>query len=281
MRQSLQRAGAFLLLSAAVALLGSSCVDNESSLFIRGCVVPTDNGLKGCAFTPDASAKTWLSGVLDPAQADYHCAMLIGNQLVARGDSKQLRTETSRIELHSAVVTVYDSTKTTTYTTFTVPATGFVDPGTSTQPGFGIADAEILDRVTARAHAGETVVAGVIIQGRTLGGLEVESAEWTYPIQISGPEAYCNLAPCYPNVKSTDMPVYTCHGGQDSATDCRQGCTCLLKDETGKATGDCAPLGCQADATGLGVCGLCRSNADCAAPAKCVTKVGPSQGLCQ
>ena len=135
MRQSLQRAGAFLLISAAVALLGSSCVDNESSLFIRGCIIPTDNGLKGCSVSPDSSAKLWLSGVLDPAQADYHCAMLIGNQLVARGDSKQLRTETSRIALHSAVVTVYDSTKTTTYANFTVPATGFVDPGTAAQPG--------------------------------------------------------------------------------------------------------------------------------------------------
>src|SRR5690349_12884118 len=120
MHQSLQRAGAFLLLSAAVSLLGTSCVTNESSLFIQGCVVPTDNVLKGCSFSADSSAKTWLSGSLDPAQADYHCAMLIGNQLVARGDTKQVRTETSRVEIHSALVTIYDSTKSTTYRTFSV-----------------------------------------------------------------------------------------------------------------------------------------------------------------
>ncbi len=281
MRQSLQRAGAFLLLSTVVALLGTSCVANESSIFIRGCIVPTDNGLKGCSYSPDSSSKTWISGSLDPAQGDYFCALLVGNQLVARGDSKQVRTETSRVEIHSALVTVYDSTKSTTYATFSVPSTGFVDPGTSTQPGFGIAGAEILDRVTARQHAGETLVAGVIVQGRTLGGLEVESAEWTFPIQVSGPEDFCSLGPCYPGVKTTEMPVYTCHGGTDAATDCRQGCVCLLKDETGKPTGDCAPLGCLADATGVGVCGLCRSNADCAAPATCITKVSPKQGLCQ
>lgn len=275
MSQSLQRAGAFLSLVAAVGLLGTSCVANESSIFIRGCVVPTDNGLKGCSFTSDSSAKTWPSGVLDPAQADYHCALLIGNQLVARGDTKQVRTETSRVEIHTAVVTVYDSTKGSVYATFSVPSTGFIDPGTASQPGFGIADAEILDRVTARKHVGETLVAGVIIQGRTLGGLEVESAEWTYPIQVTGAGALCNLGPCYPGAKTTDMPVLTCHGGADAPTDCRQGCVCLLRDSDGKPTGDCAPLGCQADKTGQGVCGACRSSADCAAPATC------SMGLCQ
>ena len=278
MRQSLQRAGAFLSLSAAVFVLGTSCVDNESSLFIRSCLfLPVDT----CKVTFDSSASVRLAGTLDPAQSDYSCPLLVGNQLVARGDSKQLRTETSRIEIHTAVVTIYVSTKATTYTTFSVPATGFADPGTSSQPGFGGADVLLLDRVTAREHVGETLLSGVVLQGRTLGGLEIESAEWTFPITVTSPGQLCDFTQCAPGASPADSLKVTCHPGVDTTTDCRQGCGCLLRDATGQATGDCAPLGCQADASGQGVCGACRTSADCAAPAKCVTKVGPTQGLCQ
>ena len=51
MRQSLQRAGAFFFLAAATGVLVTSCVDNESSMFIRGCLAfPADS----CTVTPDA-----------------------------------------------------------------------------------------------------------------------------------------------------------------------------------------------------------------------------------
>lgn len=278
MRQSLQRAGAFLLLSTMAGVLGTSCVANESSLFIRSCLFfPVDM----CKVTFDPSAAMRLEGTLDPAQSDYLCPLLVGNQLVARGDIKQVRTETSRIEIHTAVVTIYDSTKTKKFTTFSVPATGFVDPGTSSQPGFGGADVMLLDRVTAREHVGDTVLSGVVLQGRTLGGLDVESPEWTFPITVTAPGELCDFSACVASTKAPEALKITCRPGMDTTTDCRQGCGCLLKDTSGKATSDCAPYGCQADATGKGVCGACRTSADCPAPKKCVTKIGPTQGLCQ
>ncbi|MEP7123492.1 MAG: hypothetical protein ABJE95_21370 [Byssovorax sp.] len=278
MRQSLQRAGAFLLLSTAAGLIGTSCAANESSMFVRSCLfLPVDT----CKVTFDPSAAERLAGTIDPAQSDYSCPLLVGNQLVARGDSKTLKTETSRIEIHTAVVTIYDSIKSKTYTTFSVPATGFADPGTSSQPGFGGADVLLLDRVTAREHVGETLLSGVVLQGRTLGGIDVESAEWTFPITVTGPDQLCDFSPCQPATTMPEALKTTCRPGVDATTDCRQGCGCLLKDATGKATGDCAPYGCRADATGVGVCGSCRTSADCASPKKCVTKIGPTQGLCQ
>lgn len=265
MRQSLQRAGAFLFLTAAVGLLAASCADDESSIFIRGCLAVSDDS---CTVTPDASAKQLFSGLVDPGQADYSCPLLIGNQLVARGNSAQIRTETSRIVLHSAVVTIYDSTKSTTYTQFTVPASGFIDPGTATSPGFGAANVLMLDRVTARAHIGETLLSGVVLQGRTLGGNEIESAEWTFPIEVAASESLCNLNPCVPGANNTDMLATTCHPGTNTVTDCRQGCVCLPN------TGDCEPLGCRG-AAGSGVCGQCLTKADCTSPKKCTA------GLCQ
>jgi hypothetical protein len=265
MRQSLQRAGAFLFLTAAVGLLAASCADDESSIFIRGCLQVSDDS---CTVTPDATAEQLFSGLLDPAQADYTCPLLIGSQLVARGNSAQLRTETSRIVLHSAIVTIYDSTKSTQYTQFTVPASGFVDPGTASQPGFGAANVLMLDRVTARSHPGETLLSGVVLQGRTLGGNEIESAEWTFPIQVAAPSSLCNLAPCAPGANDTDMVAVTCHPGVNTLTDCRQGCICLPNNH------DCEPLGCRGSG-GSGTCGQCLSNSDCTSPTKC------KAGLCQ
>lgn len=265
MRQSLQRAGAFFFIAAATGVLVTSCVDNESSMFIRGCLAfPTD----GCVVTPDSSSKQRFSGLLDPAQADYSCPLLIGNQLVARGDSKQLRVETSRIAIHSAVVTVYNSTKTETYANFTVPASGFVDPGTSALPGFGAANVLLLDRVTARAHAGDTLLSGVVLQGRTLGGLELETAEWTFPIQVAQPSSLCFLDPCVPGSTDDSTATTTCHPGNDIVTDCRQGCGCLPNNH------DCEPLGCRGTVDS-GVCSPCLGNADCTAPTKC------NAGFCQ
>lgn len=269
MRQSLQRAGAFFFLAAAAGVLGTSCVDNESSIFIRGCLAFTADS---CTVTVDSSAKVLFSGVLDPAQADYTCPLMLGNQLVARGDSKQVRTETSRVVLHSAIVTVYDSTKAETFTTFTVPASGFIDPGTSAQPGFGAANVLMLDRVTARAHAGETLLSGVVLQGRTLGGLELETAEWTFPIQVAAPSSLCILPPCYPGAPDGDTLKETCHPGVNTNTDCRQGCACLPGND------DCAPLGCRATTSGTGVCSPCFADADCTAPKKCGT--GANAGFC-
>lgn len=268
MRQSLQRAGAFFFLAAATGVLVTSCVDNESSIFIRGCLAFSADS---CTVTADASAKVLFSGVLDPAQADYSCPLLLGNQLVARGDSKQVRTETSRVVLHSAIVTIYDSTQSQTFATFTVPASGFIDPGSSSLPGFGAANVLMLDRVTARDHVGETLLSGVVLQGRTLGGLELETAEWTFPIQVAAPSSLCDLSPCVPGSTVTDAAKLTCHPGFNGTTDCRQGCVCL------PGNGDCAPLGCRASTEGTGICAPCLSDADCA-PKKCGT--GAQAGYC-
>ncbi len=270
MGQSLQRTVAFLVLVASGGVLASSCAVNESSLFIRGCL---ENPQDTCAISPDVSATALLVGRLDPAQGTgYTGVLLVGNQLVARGNSTQLRTETSRIELQSADVTVYDSTLTTTYIAYSVPASGFVDPGTSTQPGFGAVAVLLVDAVTAAAHAGDTLVSGVILHGRTLGGLEVESGEWQFPVNVLARGALCNLAPCRPGTVGADMPIFTCHPGYDSVTDCRQGCGCTV------GLSDCAPLGCVIKKTGdtTGFCGACTSSAQCSPGTKCA-----ATGFCQ
>lgn len=275
MGQSLQRTVAFLFLVASGGVLASSCVVNESTIFIRGCLaLPNDT----CTVTPDISAKEIFAGQLDPSQATgYSGVLLVGNQLVARGDTKQLRTETSRVEFQAADVTIYDSTTTETFIQYSVPASGFADPGTAAQPGFGAVAVLLVDAKTASQHVGDTLVAGVILRGRTLGGIEVETGEWRFPVDILQRGRLCNLDPCKPGTMVTDMPILTCHPGFDSITDCRQGCTCT------PGIGDCAPLGCVLDhaGDGFGTCGACTSSSQCTAPTKCVITAPSKVGVCK
>jgi hypothetical protein len=281
MRNTARRAGTILFLAAATGVLVPACAPDESSLFIRGCLnMPSDT----CTVNADTATVELGSGALDAAQRhDYHCPLLIGNQLVPRGDQNKLRTETSRIEITSAVVTVTvtaDDGKVSTVETFEVPASGFADPGTSSAPGYGIADVTLLDAATASdpQYVGQTLEAHVKVKGRTLGGNVLESGEWIFPIVVTPREAYCDIAPCLPNAMATDMAKINCHPGFDSTTDCRQGCGCTV------GVGDCGLIGCigakGAKVGDPGVCGACSSNADCS-PRKCVKSAGAPQGLCQ
>src|SRR5262245_28781061 len=89
---TLRRAVACALLPAAGVMRAPACVDNESSLVIRACLdaLPPD-----CEIQADPSSPFNPHGVFDLVyQSSYGCALLVGNQVVRRGDSDTLRTET-------------------------------------------------------------------------------------------------------------------------------------------------------------------------------------------
>jgi len=223
-------------LLALGAMFGPGCAENKSSLFVRGAMlVPTDS----CEVQADASAPLLFRGVFDTAfAAEYHAVLLVGNQLVRRGNSATLRTETSRIQLNSADVVVTDSNG-ATLSEYSVPISGFIDPGTSTEPGFGAASVVIVDAAAAAAagpftgRQAKEVIANVILHGVTLGDEDIDSGEWAFPIDVCRgclvtfpPDADipgdgkrdCN---------NTDDSVANCRPGLDSPVDCRL-CTGLV-----------------------------------------------------
>src|SRR4051812_5372872 len=96
----LARAGAVAFLAGGGALLSSACVQDESSIFIRGCLaVPKDTCTVQASTTSDFELQGSIDGLYRP---EYTCVVLVENQLVARGDVTKLRTETSRVELYRA-----------------------------------------------------------------------------------------------------------------------------------------------------------------------------------
>lgn len=228
MHVHIKRAGAAALLAASGALLSSACVRNESSLFVRACLaVPRDT----CAVQASTNSPVITDGTVDSQYiSQYVCTALIENQLVARGDSTKLRTETSRIEVYQAEVQVLDNNPTapSAYAQFTVPISGFADPGNGTEPGIGITNIVLIDNATLRTlgakaasmGAQQQTVASVVLHGRTLGGLEVESNEFRFPIRVTR-FGLCRAPTGEPCVGSMQKPTPDCLQGQDGFVDCR------------------------------------------------------------
>jgi hypothetical protein len=208
-----------VLVGAPLALLAAcstGCVDNNTTIFIRQVqALDVDNS---CSVTNDPGATTLLGGVLDTALAGrYDAALLIGNQLVARGNPDTMRTETARVQLYEADTEVFDSSG-GTISSFTMPVSGFIDAPSGNDPAYGVAYTTLIEPGTAASLTAveETVVARIKVYGITLGDIEVETGYWDFPIQVCNGCIAC-ICPASPE----DDIVETCNAGQNTAIDCR------------------------------------------------------------
>ena len=221
---------ALVLLSVPVAAGAAGCVANESSLFVRAVLEPSCD-----AVTPDSAII--LGGTLDTRYScSYANKLVIGNQLVKRGDDNKLQTETSRVEIKSADVQVLDPNG-GVLGEFSVPASGFIDPATNTLPGYGMTEILMIDGATGKKinDGGlQFVTSRVVVRGRTLGGLDLKTAPFDFPIAV------CNGCLC--QVPADD----TCVGADGTPTE-----KCLIVHDT---QFDCRLLGAECSATG--VCGV-------------------------
>jgi hypothetical protein len=225
-RMKIQRkhigASAGLLLLGAVMTEG--CADDEGSIFIRGAlVVPTDT----CDVIADPSSPTLFGGTLDTALAgEYGAVLLVGNQLVRRGNTATVRVETSRVQFVEADVTVLSSAG-DQIAAFRVPVSGFADPGTTGEPGYGAARVVLIDAVTAKSLGAQTgssgvvqeIIASVIMRGHTLGGRDIESGAWQFPISVCQ-----GCLVFFPgDADDTTTEAFDCNARDDAPTNCRVG----------------------------------------------------------
>lgn len=174
---------------ALLALVGASttaCEENESMLFIVGVMRVTSGD---CVVEADADAPIQSNGVLDVSlRSGYTAAVLVGSQLTQRGSRDQLRTETARLSLQGAEVTLTDYEGRVLNLGGGVPnpystvGTGFVNPGSGEDAGYGVI---FVDIVPAGINIpDQTIISKVRVFGTTLGGAELESNEYIFPIRI-------------------------------------------------------------------------------------------------
>jgi hypothetical protein len=232
------------LLSAALLTTGASaltfgCADNDSSMFVVG-VVSTDAA--NCVAKPDTTALFLSQGTLDVAFASsYTGVVLVGNQLTARGSREQIRTETSRVSLKGAEVTL-TTVDGRTIRTYSTVGTGFVDPAAGDTPGYGLMAVNMLPSqlsADAAVRAAGVVIAKVRVFGNTLGGQSVTSSELDFPIRVC---EGCLIR--YPSeaVDPADPPK--CKIASDATTDVVVPCS----------TGQDAPIACTLCSASYDIC---------------------------
>ncbi len=234
------RKGPLLGVAALVAfggLAASGCAENDSIVYLVG-VLATE--FTDCVAKPDAGAVLHSEGALDLSLArSYSGALLVASQLTQRGSREQLRTETARLRLEGAEVTLsdaFDRPLAVSPNPFSTPATGLVNPASGTTPGFAamFADfipASVSTQVSNAVGGDGQVIAKIRVFGTTLGGQYVESGSYTYPIRIchgcliSYPSDANGAAAgtpytCTGMAQTSDTPV--CILGQDDVAPCTQ-----------------------------------------------------------
>ena len=227
-----------------------ACAHDDSTLYIQQVVFPpTPTNQLGCIYlSPNTTTPGEFSGEFDVQLASsYSPVVIVGNQLVTRGDSTQARTETNRVQLRGAVVRVTDS-QGNQISTFTSLTEGTVDPSQGNTPGIAQAAITIIDPATAGAlrsiltnrSARKTVLTYFKVFGQTLGGTYVESGEFqhvvnvcagclvTFPsdainttIATKDQPVNCELGfPTGTQINGTSVAL-PCEMGQDQPIDCR------------------------------------------------------------
>lgn len=224
-----------LVVASSLAFGWAGCVDNNESIFIRQVVAFPEGS---CTQTSDPSALTIGKGTLDIGlKTSYEATLLVGSQLVDRGNRQQLREETSRVELEGTEVYVVDGNGVKLFGPVTVPGSGFIDPASGTSPSYGLLSSVLL-RVddasplnSAKTSFQPTVTAHVRAFGHTLGGQSVETGEYLFPISVcyrclvtfpvDALTTTAGVTSCGSDVSTGSTVTAPCAFGQDETVDCR------------------------------------------------------------
>lgn len=179
----LRKSLGLLVLSVTAGSAVTGCEENESILFIVG-VLAVDR--TDCVARPEQDALLLSGGTLDLLlRPSYRAALLVGSHLTERGSRDQLRTETARLSLQGATVTLTSFAgdplpiNPNPYSTL---GTGFVHPGGGNEPGYGPIFVDLVP--PGLKIPDQTIIAKIRVFGNTLGGFELESNEYIFPITV-------------------------------------------------------------------------------------------------
>jgi hypothetical protein len=239
MNRLLGQSFAVVVLGTLITAFSPACAENDQSIFIRQALAPAQNRQNGaCTYTSDPTQPALSEGLVDVAIRDtYVAALLVGNQLVPRADAQNTRVEPNRAHLNGAVVRVTDPSG-AELGEFTSLGSSFIEPQQNNLPSFSplfvtALDASISAKLLQQVPPGKPgmVVANIKVFGRTVGGVDIESGEFQYPIRVcngclvsfaSGDDPAtqgidCNL-PLAENAGGQQLP---CAPGQDEVTPCQ------------------------------------------------------------
>jgi len=243
MKRILGHALSLLAIGLAVSAALPACAENDQSIFVRAVLAPSQNRQNGtCTYTDDPQQPQLLAGSADLGVRDnYLGILLVGNQMIPRGDPSNSRAESNRVHIEGGVVRVTDPNG-VSIREFTSSAAGFADPQNNNTPDYGLIALTLIDAptrdillqgLTSRGLT-KSVVVHVKVFGKSLGGTDIESDEFVFPLRVCNgclvsfpagtsddtrpidQRPNCLLTPA----ASGGTTTFPCFAGQDEVTPC-------------------------------------------------------------
>jgi hypothetical protein len=243
MKRLLGQSLTVVVVGSLASALTPACADNDQSIFVRAALAPPQNRQNGqCLYTSDPTQPFHSMGSLDAAlRATYDVTLLVGSQLVSRADDKSSRTEPNRVHIDGAVVRVTDPNG-GVINEFTSLGSSFIDPEANNAATYSPVTLTAIDAKTAKAisdripagaprEASVLVTANIKVFGKTVGGVDVESGEFQFPVSVckgclvsfatgddpAVPGVDCNQ----PLAEGSSTTALPCAAGQDEAVPCQ------------------------------------------------------------
>jgi hypothetical protein len=158
-------------LALLIALTG--CADDNVSVFITGMTIPTV-GDGACEYE---SGSNLSNGIYDPSQGDsYVLYAAVQNALIPRAN--ELRPETNGVFVTDAIINVVDSNSGASLYEYSVPATGYIAPGSS--------DVVAMEAIpsTIDVTGSSQVILEISLVGQTQGEIEIETGSFSWPVTV-------------------------------------------------------------------------------------------------
>ena len=198
----------------------AACVDHDASaFFISGHVAPA---MGECSLEPGNPLVS--RGVFNvESRFGYFVFPLYNNQLRNRGSDAPLRSDPNGVLVTSAEIELRDAANVAIDfggipNPFSVPTSDFVPSTDSANlPAQAVGNVLVIPPAYADALAGmfadeSVVIASIKVFGETTGGVDVESDEWLWPIDVCKGDC---LFECLPPDATADE-VECCTPGQDA-----------------------------------------------------------------
>jgi hypothetical protein len=211
----------FIAACAVGAAGGAGCADNNQSIYIRGVIVAAKTEA-GCTW--DANAQAFSpSGSLELAggASRYNVVLSYALDLSARGNLKEGRAEPNRAYVRTAEVTLRDENQRTIAAYSVDVSQSLANPGDGTSSGVQVSviTPAVLPLVIKAVPANKTlrVFADIRLFATTVGGYEISSALFQYPIDVSKGVFVSGILEgrCQPD--PAEKPINGCYPGQDGA----------------------------------------------------------------
>jgi hypothetical protein len=257
--------------TAGLATMAPACTHNNVSLFVQAVLAPPSGAMAGaCAWTNEPTQAAYSYGVVDvEAEAafanEYIAELLVANQLIPLGNTQQVMAETDRIIVQGAIVSITDADGSAIpggTGSYTVYASGEVDPASGDTPGYAPIGVEIIDPQTMSALRKQlgpyeriSILTTTTLFGYTLGGDKIESNNFTFPIlacrgclvDFDTADGVTPQPNCSGPMPTSTSSVNPCYYGQDVPLDCH-----LCAGSCDAMTGVCSGLPfCTCGATGI------------------------------